>query len=287
MSQAVKIWKVLELLKVTEQHLGRNNISSPRLNAELLLCSTLNTKRINLYLDFEKPLNESELSDYREKIKRRLTGEPLQYIIGETEFYGLKFQVNKNVLIPRPETELLVDKTLELIKAGKLENPKILEIGTGSGCISIAIASKALCSITAIDSSEAALKTAQENSDMNNTSEMIKFEKRDFLADEAVFSGFDFIISNPPYIAADEMADLQKEVRDFEPANALTDGKDGLTFYRKVFEEANKSGYDILLEIGDGKNEKIENLLKECSINNYEFYNDLLGIPRVLHIGTT
>src|SRR5688572_5911312 len=182
-NQAVKTWKILDLLKVTEEHFRKNNIESPRLNAELLLSGTLNTKRINLYLDFEKPLTESELTDYREKIRRRLTCEPVQYILGEAEFYGLKIKVNPDVLIPRQETELLVDKALEMIHNDRLENPNILEIGTGSGCISIAIASKVLCNITAIDISRKALETASENSAANNTTTKITFEHKDFFKD--------------------------------------------------------------------------------------------------------
>jgi release factor glutamine methyltransferase len=285
-NQAVRTWKILDLLKVTEEHFRKNNIESPRLNAELLLSGTLNTKRINLYLDFEKPLTESELTDYREKIRRRLTGEPVQYILGEAEFYGLKFKVNPDVLIPRPETELLVDKALELIHNERLENPNILEIGTGSGCISIAVASKALCNITAIDISEKALVTASENSLQNNTTTKVTFEHKDFFKDTGSLHGYNLVISNPPYIAAGEISSLQQEVKDFEPLNALTDNEDGLSFYRKIFElsENCDKGTGILVEIGDGKKEKVEALLREHNITNYEFYKDLINIERVLYI---
>lgn len=292
MKEAVKIWKILELLKVTEEHFSKNNIESPRLNAELLLSAVLNTKRFNLYMDFDKPLTESELAEFRAMVKRRLTGEPLQYITGETEFYGLKFFVNPSVLIPRPETELLVDKTLEIIHTHKLENPKILEIGTGSGCIPIAMASKMLCSITAIDVSKQAIETAEINSRSNNTAEKIRFENKDVLNDEVNFGEYDIIVSNPPYIAAGEMTTLQREVKDFEPHTALTDNNDGLTFYKRIFELALNAKKDsaqgkeifILLEIGDGKKESVEQLLKEYSITNYEFFKDLLNIYRVLYI---
>jgi release factor glutamine methyltransferase len=285
-NQAVRTWKILDLLKVTEEHFRKNNIESPRLNAELLLSGTLNTKRINLYLDFEKPLTESELTDYREKIRRRLTGEPVQYILGEAEFYGLKFKVNPDALIPRPETELLVDKALELIHNERLENPNILEIGTGSGCVSIAVASKALCNITAIDISEKALVTASENSLQNNTTTKVTFEHKDFFKDTGSLHGYNLVISNPPYIAAGEISSLQQEVKDFEPLNALTDNEDGLSFYRKIFElsENCDKGTGILVEIGDGKKEKVEALLREHNITNYEFYKDLINIERVLYI---
>lgn len=282
--ETVKTWKILELLKVTEEHFRKNDISSPRLNAELLLSAALNTKRIDLYLDFEKPLTEQELTEFRAMVKRRLTGEPLQYILGQTEFYGLKFFVNSSVLIPRQETELLVDKSLELIHTHKLENPKILEIGTGSGCISIAIAEKALCEITAIDVSEAALETACKNSQLNNTVSKINFEHKDFLMDINSFHDYDIAISNPPYIAAGDIPSLQREVKDFEPLSALTDNNDGLTFYKKIFELASSVKNAVLLEIGDEKRNIIEPLLAKNGITNYIFHKDLLNIDRVLEI---
>lgn len=285
MKEAVKTWKILELLKVTEEHFRKNNISSPRLNAELLLSAALKMNRINLYLDFEKPLNEAELADFRAKVKRRLAGEPLQYILGEAEFYGLKFIVNPSVLIPRQETELLVDKTLEFIHTRKLENPQILEIGSGSGCVSIATASKVLCNITSVDISEAAIETAQRNSLLNNTTEKINFRYADFLSDVNDFNGYDIVVSNPPYIASAEMPALQREVKDYEPISALTDNGDGLTFYKKIFQLASGSiKTSILLEIGDGKKDAVESLLKNFGITNYTFHKDLLNIHRILQI---
>lgn len=285
MSQTAKTWKILDLLKVTEEHFIKNGIQSARLNSEMLLCSTLNTKRINLYLDFEKPLTAEELENFRERVKRRLAGEPLQYILGETEFYGLKFKVNPSVLIPRQETELLPDKAIELIQSGKYENPRILEIGTGSGCISIALASKILCAVDAIDVNEDAIETAQKNSAANNTQDKITFINKDFLKDTNSFDGYDFIISNPPYIPVNEFDGLEKQVRDFEPRHALTDDGDGLVFYRKFIETLSKtsSHVNILIEIGDGKKEKVEALLKESGIEHI-FYKDLMNIDRVVHI---
>ncbi len=286
MKKTEKTWKIIDLLKATEELLRQKNIDNPRLNAELLLCDTLNTKRINLYLEFEKPLNGSELSSYREKVKRRLNREPLQYITGTAEFYGLVFRVNPSVLIPRPETELLVDKTLDTIQLQKLENPKILEIGTGSGCISIALASKVISDITAIDSSKDSLKIAQINSDSHRTSHKIIFLEMDIMNDFDSFNGYNLIISNPPYIGLDEMETLQEEVKNHEPRHALTDKGDGLEFYRKIVLLAKKTPgkLRLLLEIGDGKKEKIESLLKENGISNYEFFKDLMQIHRVVYI---
>lgn len=285
MSQPVKTWKILELIKATEEHFRKKGIQSARLNTELLLCGTLNTKRINLYLDFEKPLTESELNSFREKVKRRLAGEPLQYILGEAEFYGLRFKVSPYVLVPRQETELLVDKTLEVLNSGQYTNPKILDIGTGSGCISVAIAATSACCIDAIDISPEAIQTAEYNSILNGTQDKISFIQKDFLNDIYNFNGYDIVLSNPPYIAENEMESLEKQVREFEPAGALTDGSDGLNFYRKIIDAAmnTNDSLKIFLEIGDGKKEQVELLLKEKNIT-YKFYKDLLNIERVLYL---
>lgn len=286
MAEAVKTWNVLDIIKVTEKLFEDKGIANPRLNAELLLAETLQTGRMNLYLNFDKPLTEYELSGFRLKVKRRLQREPIQYILGKTEFYGLEFKVSPAVLIPRQETELLVETALGIIKSSGLVNPKILDIGTGSGCISIAIASKTDCHIDAIDISDGALETALENSSDNNTSGKITFYKKDIFKDCIDFGTYDLIISNPPYIAANEMETLQPEVRQFEPAFALTDGKDGTGFYKRIFELAsNSSGpVKLLLELGDGKAGIIKDLTNNYTFGKIEIYKDLMGIQRVLYI---
>src|SRR6187399_986204 len=162
-----KTWSVLEILKVTEAAFTEKGITNSRLNAELLLSDVTGHSRFDLYLNFEKPLTENEVSAYREKVKRRLKFEPLQYILGKTEFYSLNFKVTPDVLIPRQETEILVEKVLEYIKPDS--KPKIFEIGTGSGCIAVAIAANTDCTIDAVDISEAALEIAKENSGINST----------------------------------------------------------------------------------------------------------------------
>src|SRR4030095_3072145 len=286
MKEAIQIRRIIDILKAAEEHFRGKKIDSPRLNAELLLCDTLKTTRMKLYLDFDKPLSENELSDFRVRVKRRAAGEPLQYILGNSEFYGLTFKVDPSVLIPRPEIELLVDKALELIAISRLENPKILEIGTGSGCISVAIASKITCMITAVDPSQQALKIAGENSAANKTESKINFLKRDVLNDFKNFNCYDIVVSNPPYIALEEMKSLQDEVKNFEPKQALTDNSDGLVFYKKIFQlgRNTEGNCKVLLEIGDGKQSVVEKLIKDMNIKKYEFFNDLLNIPRVVYI---
>jgi len=285
MPETVAEWRILDILKASEEALRNKGITNARLNAELLLADTLNTERINLYLGFEKPLSEIEISRFREKIRRRMKSEPLQYIRGFTEFYGLKFNVNPGVLIPRPETELLVEKSLETAKA--FENPRILEIGTGSGCLAIAIAANTECKIDAVDINPKALQTAKENAAKNGVSDTISFSEKNISSDFDNFDSFDLIVSNPPYIPLEEVTSLPEEIRLFEPLEALTDNSNGLVVYSKIFELYlnSKPGVNILLEIGDGKKEAIEKLLREHRIENFRFHKDLMGINRVLEIG--
>ncbi len=286
MVQTQKTWRVLEILKVTESLLRDKSIENPRLNAELLLCDVLNEPRIKLYLDFEKPLSSDEIDEYRSKIKRRINREPLQYILGYTEFFGLRFNVTPDVLIPRPETEILVEKTIEMISSFEMMTPKILEIGTGSGCISISIANKVNCLIDAIDISNDALNVAKSNAELYKTSDKINFLNKNFLDDFNNFEGYDIVISNPPYIPAGDMETVQDEIKNFEPRYALTDDNKGLSFYNHVFNliKADNNPLKIFLEIGDGKRSTIEDLINKSEIENYIFYKDYHGIDRVLYI---
>lgn len=283
----IKKWNILELVKSAEEVFRKNNIESPRLNADLLLASATGSTRFQLYLDYDKPLLEKEIIRFREMVKRRLNHEPLQYIIGKTEFFGMEFLVNQSVLIPRQETECLVEEAIRIISSMNFK-PKILEIGTGSGCISVSIAAKTDCEIDAIDISEKAIITAQKNSNTNNTSGKIKFEQKDFLFSIENFDNYSIVISNPPYIPIDEYKSLAPELKDYEPKSALTDDGDGLKFYKKILEcYLNTNDKPILiLEIGDGKKNIIEELLKKYSITNYKFLKDLMSIDRMLTVNS-
>jgi len=278
--------KILELLKLTENLFKEKSIVNPRLNAELLLSNCLNIERISLYTDFDKPLNETEVNIFREKVKRRLNFEPLQYILEEAHFYGKTFKVNPSVMIPRPETELLVEKTIELIRGNELAEPKILEIGTGSGCISISIASNVPCIIDAIDIDEKAVRTAEDNLLLNKTIGKINFSICDFITQDISIEDYDIIVSNPPYIPETEYFTLPDEIKKYEPQSALTDKSDGLKFYRRIFKlyKSSLKKPSCLLEIGDGKKDVVEKLVNEYSIKNYVFHKDLLNIYRVLEI---
>ena len=227
-------WTVKKILDWTIAYFDEKSVTEPRLSAEWLLASVLSCQRVALYVQFERILTIGERTAYRELVMRRAGREPVQYILGETEFYGLPIRVTPEVLIPRPDTEILVDSVIEWLHDTPGNATAILDIGTGSGCIAIALA-KAFpdVTVTAIDNSEAALAIARENAQRNQV--RIDFIHGDFFAlSNSLDKPFDVIVSNPPYIAASDWDDLQPEVRSFEPQGALLAGKDGLDFYRRL-----------------------------------------------------
>jgi release factor glutamine methyltransferase len=274
---------VLEAIKLSTEFLEKKGIESPRINAELLLSSILQCKRLNLYLSFDRPLKENEISVYRELIKRRGQSEPLQYIIGEVEFYGLPFKVNRSVLIPRQETEILVESVIEYCKdRGQI---KILDIGTGSGNIAVTLAKHLPeAAVTAVDISEPAVLTAGQNAELNGVAERISFK----LADINNFDhpdSFDIIVSNPPYISAGEFETLRPELKIYEPGGALTDYSDGFFFFTKIASLACKhlkKGGMLFFEMGQGQHEKVSDIMKENSFSNITIRKDYLGIERVI-----
>lgn len=219
---------------------------------------------------------------YYALIDRRLTGEPIQYITGETEFYGLAFRVTRDVLIPRPETEHLVEKVIEL--AGGWERPRIVDVGTGSGAIAVALAAKLPdAAIAATDISAPALDLARENAEWNGVTGRVRFLKGAWLESVAK-EQFEIVVSNPPYVAESDKATLDLEVRDFEPALALFAGEDGLAAYRVLIPAAFAMlipGGWIALEIGFGQDATIRRILAESGFEEIGFTTDLQGIKRV------
>jgi release factor glutamine methyltransferase len=252
-----KSWTIKDLLKVTGDYLKEKGINSPRLSAEILLALQLKIDRIRLYLNFDQPLHESEISAYRALIKRRLHREPLQYITGIQEFWSLDFAVGPQVLIPRPESELLVEQIVSLRREKKMlrsQNPKILDLGTGSGVLAIAIALELQgASVWASDISDEALAFARMNAKKHGVEKRIEFLLSDLwqkFMDLSFF--FDVIVSNPPYIASDHISSLAPEVRDYEPMSALDGGEQGMYFIKEIIKEAPKyldAGGWILLEM--------------------------------------
>ena len=254
-----KIWRIIDIIQWAEVYFKEKNFQNPRSEIEWLLCSLLDCSRIDIYLRFEEPLIKDQLEVLRKWIIRRAKQEPLQYITNKCNFYGRDFTVNSSVLIPRPETERLIDIALDKIK--KIDKPKIFEVGVGSGCIAITLGlERPDAEIHAIDISQKALKVASQNK-TKLKAKNINLSKMDIFESSPEIA-FDLFISNPPYIGKDEIEGLEKNVKDYEPLIALTDDQDGYKFYKKFAKTTLKSvkigGYAIL-EVG------IKNHPKEVS----------------------
>ena len=276
-----KIWTTIDLIKWGEDYFVSKGISNAKLEVEWFLCHILNYQRIDLYVQFEQPLMKDKLAQFKKMVRRRIEGEPFQHILGKADFYGRDFIVNKHVLIPRPETEIIIEL---LKKRDAVES--ILEIGTGSGCIAITMSLENLTtSIIATDVSKEALNVAKENTQKFGV-ENIGFKVHDFLQ-TGINSTFDVVISNPPYIGSDEMDGLQKEVHDYDPKIALTDNDDGLSFYRRFAELGtsllNENGY-MLLEFGGAHQLVAISEIFESHQFNVKFHNDLQGDPRIVEV---
>lgn len=255
---------VLEVIKKSSEFLAKKNVDSPRLQTELLLAHLLKLPRMKLYLNFERTLSQTELDALRALVMRRAQREPLQHIIGSTSFCGLEIAVNKHVLVPRPETELLAELGWQYLSTRNSQPATCLDFGTGSGCIAIAIASKCpAVRVVALDISANAIAVAQQNAVTSGMNDRIEFLCGDGFAALKSSDEFDLIVSNPPYIASEEIASLDPEVRDFDPRSALDGGADGLDFYRRLATEAGtflKLGGKIIIEFGDGQAETISNI---------------------------
>ena len=238
----------------------------PRLQTELLLAHVLQMPRMKLYLNFDRALTTAETDRLRDLIKRRSLREPLQHIVGSTSFCGYEMKVNRHVLVPRPETELLAEGGWNFL--GERPAPATaLDFGTGSGCVAIALAAKCpAAGIIALDISEEALAVARANAALNQVTDRVQFLAGDGFAALPAGLTFDLIISNPPYIPTEEIPTLQPEVRDFDPRAALDGGTSGLIFYELLAREASKwlqPDGKIMMEFGDGQSEAIRNLFED------------------------
>ena len=279
-----KTWRIIEIIKWGEEYFKIKGFENPKQEIEWLLCDLLQLKRIDLYLKFEDIINKSKLKKLKSWIKRRIQREPLQYITGKVEFYGLKFISTPQALIPRPETERLVDITLNSLE--KIPEPKILEIGTGSGCVSIAVSNKKpRANILSLDISKNALELAEINAKSNNCKN-INFLEMDFL-NEIPDGRFDILISNPPYIPQKEIENIMPEVKDYEPRIALTDFEEGLNFYYRIAKVGRTlipNGI-IILEVGLGNHpQKVFSLFKEAGFDQLELIKDYNNNERILKI---
>jgi release factor glutamine methyltransferase len=287
---AEETWTIVRLINWTTDFLRSQQIRTPRLDTELLLSYLLGLTRIELYLNFDRPLKKKELGEFKCLIKREVKREPIAYIIGHKEFWSLDFMVTKDVLIPRPETEVLVEETLKIFQEGILSanNCRILEVGTGSGAVAISLAKELPgISIIATDNSIKALRVAAQNVERHRVTKMVKLLGGDLLGPFRNCDGFtDIIISNPPYIPERDFKNLPSEIRDFEPKAALDGGKDGLYFYRKIIYGAARYLRDnghLLLEIGENQTERVVWLIKETGrFKQCYTVKDLGGKDRVV-----
>jgi release factor glutamine methyltransferase len=254
-----------------------------RRDSETLLLHVLDKSRAWLMAHGDSAPNEDQARQYADFVERRFTGEPIQYITGEQEFFGLPFHVSKDVLIPRPETEHLVEKAVEL--AHSFSTPHIVDVGTGSGAIAIAMAhSLPEARVTAVDVSAAALEVAGANALRNGVGDRIRLVESDLLA-ALKLEKFKVLVSNSPYVATADRESLSVEVRDHEPGLALFAGHDGLDVYRRLIPQAYAvldAGGFAVLEIGYGQSEAIAALLRQAGFEKIEFVADLQGIPRVV-----
>ena len=252
-----------------------------RRDAELLLLHTLELPKTSLFTEAHRLLSVAEQTGYEAAIARRATGEPIQYITGQQEFYGLMLKVSPAVLIPRPETELLVEAVLARLPAG--DASRIVDVGTGSGAIAIALARKLpRAQVTAVDLSDAALAMARENAALHDVMERVRFVASDLL--EAVAGEvFDAVVSNPPYVPETDRESLERQVRDFEPEMALFAGASGLDIYQRLVPQAwrlVKPGGLLAMEIGYGQRKALAEILGAWEA--VKFLDDLQGIPRVV-----
>lgn len=295
-------WTVLKLIQWTTEYLKGKGIDNPRLDSEVLLAHLLNLNRVGLYLNFDRPLSKEELSSFREILKRRGSREPLQYITGHQEFWSLDFKVTPDVLIPRPETEILVEEALKAVRRETLDVRRqnqlpftILDLCTGSGCIAISLAHELKDSVVyAADASEAALKVARENAETNGVQDRVTFLKGDLYgalenlppATDRRPLIFDLIVSNPPYINNIDIPHIQPEVRDYEPRMAVDGGPEGLGFYKRIVADApdhlSTHGY-LMVEVGEGQADAVSKMMTDTGIlEDISTVKDLAGIERVV-----
>jgi len=272
---------VLELLQSTSDYLARKGIDQPRLNIEHLLADSLGKKRIELYLEFDRQLTETELAPLREKVRRRAAGEPLQHLLGSWDFYGRTFKVDRRALIPRPETELLVDVVLPELKAASREGMRLIDVGTGCGILAITFALEISgLEVVAVDLSSDALTLARENAARFNLESRIEFVQSNLL--DQTDGVFRWVVANLPYIPTAELDTLQREVK-HDPRLALDGGRDGLDVIRKLVASLQTRLAPpalIVLEVGPDQAEPVRELLARQNYRDISMTKDYQGVQR-------
>ncbi len=267
------------VLDSVRARLNEKGIESAFLDARLILAEALELSQIQLVTHNNDEIKDNELHIIEEYTKRRLKGEPMQYILGRCEFMGLELHVDRSTLIPRPDTENVVEAAINIIRERKYKT--VLDIGTGSGAIAVSIGKYTDAHVTALDISAAALDVAKGNAENNNVN--VRFIKSDLF--ENITESYDMIVSNPPYIERANIATLDIQVKDYEPVSALDGGEDGLDFYRKIIASSPrflKKGGCIIFEIGYNQGYALCNLLKKSNFVNISVGKDLAGLDRVV-----
>lgn len=273
---------VSEVLRAATERLAQSGMIESRREAVSLLAFVLGRDRTYLFAHPEYTLNADELRSYEDVVNRRSSHEPFQYIVGKQEFYGFDFKVNGDVLIPRPETEILVETAIE--RLSDREKPRLLEIGIGSGCISISLLkTQPAATAVGVDISKSALQVARENAAAHGVEDRIELVSSDVYLSLGP-ERFDAILANPPYVPSNDIEGLQPEVRLFEPHVALTDGRDGLTIIRQIIEGAPQhlvhDGF-LLIEFGFGQSESVKSMYDVGEWQDVKFVDDHQGIPRI------
>ncbi len=275
-------WTIRKVLDWTRGHFDKQDIDDPRLTSEILLGHVLCLPRVKLYMDLDRPLSKEELGTYRGLIQRRLAGEPTQYLVGSKEFYGRRFAVDPRVLIPRSETELLVEAVLHDVKRDAPS--RVLDVCTGSGCIAVTIAAeRPQASVWATDLMPGALEVAKANAEAHQVDSRVTFFQGDLLAPLPPGSTFDVIVSNPPYVKTGDLKTLQREVQR-EPKEALDGGPEGVTLIARVVEGALprlKPGGLLAMEIGEDEGAAVKALLVRAGYHDVKIEKDLARHERL------
>jgi release factor glutamine methyltransferase len=278
-------WTVARLLDWTGKFLAEKGSESPRLDTEVLLAHTLKCKRIELYTRHDEEVSDEGRQRFKGLIRQRIEGCPVAYLVGRKEFYSLEFEVNRSVLIPRPDTETVVDECLQLAK--EMAEPSVIDVGTGSGCLAVAVTK--YCKqvrVTAIDVSDEALEVAARNATKHGVAERIRFLKGDLFSPLSAGEQFDFVLSNPPYIPRKDIAGLAAGVRDYEPHTALDGGSNGLEVLDRLVTESParlKPGGYLIVEIGSPQERPArERIQAQSGFELAKTVYDSAGHPRVL-----
>jgi release factor glutamine methyltransferase len=273
-----EIWTPLRLIAWTQEFFAKKGVDAPRLTAEVLLAHALSCDRVRLYLDFDKPLGDPELARFRDLVRRRADGEPTAYLVGRREFWGRPFGVDARVLVPRPETELLLEAALAALPP----DGRALDLCTGSGCLAVSLAlERPGARVLATDVSEGALAVARENAAALGA--VVEFATGDLWAAVHGDARFDVVVSNPPYVPSKELATLSREVRR-EPCIALDGGEDGLGAIRRIVAGAPARlapGGVLCVEMHESHSEILPRLCREAGFSSAEARRDLAGLPRL------